>query len=506
MTVRRPSQENLRDISERHHLHLTEAELETYYDVVCGVMESYDVLDQIPDPVRPLTEAIRQVGARPEPEEDPLNGIVRLCSVKATNPDGDDLVGKTIGLKDTISIAGIPMTCASRLLYDYTPDGDATVVRRLLQAGGHITHILNTDDFGFAGTGHTSAYGPAHNPVNPDNQPGGSSCGSAIAIAENRVDLTLGGDQGGSIRIPAAWSGIVGLKPSHGLIPYTGIVGFDLSIDHIGPMTKDVADTALMLSVLAGADDTCIDPRQPSAVEPQDYMAALGGGAKGLKVAVVEEGFGHEGASTREVDITVRDAAQRLAALGAEVESVSIPYHRHGLPIWNAVAIEGATDNLYRGGVVYQNKGLYNPRFITHLARAIQTNGGDFSPTAKMGILAGHYMREQYQGAFYARAQNMARVLSSEYDKVLATHDILLMPTTPQQAHGMLPSVEEDRMTYVANALNMVHNTAPINLTGHPSISVPCQAVSGLPVGLMLTGRWMDDATVLRAANAYMTE
>ena len=469
-------------------------------------MESYAALDQIPAPVRPLTEASRQVGARPEPEDDPLNGIVRLCSVKATNPDGDALAGKTNGVKDTISIAGIPMTCASRLLYDYTPDGDATVVKRLLQAGGHITHILNTDDFGFAGTGHTSAYGPAHNPVNPNHHPGGSSGGSAIAIAENRVELTLGGDQGGSIRIPAAWSGIVGLKPSHGLIPYTGIVGFDLSIDHIGPMTKDVTDTALMLSVLAGADDTCIDPRQPSTVEPQDYIAALEGGAKGLKVAVVEEGFGHEGASTREVDFAVREAAQRLAALGAEVESVSIPYHRRGLPIWNAVAIEGATDNLYRGGVVYQNKGLYNPRFITHLARAIQTNGGDFSPTAKMGILVGHYMREQYQGAFYARAQNMARVLSSEYNKVLAMHDILLMPTTPQQAYATLPSVEEDRMTYVSNALNMVHNTAPINLTGHPSISVPCQAVSGLPVGLMLTGRWMDDATVLRAANAYMTE
>ncbi|MDA0229635.1 MAG: amidase [Proteobacteria bacterium] len=506
MTLRRPSKENLKDISERHHLQLTEAELESYYDVVCGVMESYDVLDQIPDPVRPLTEAIRQVGARPEPEDDPLNGVVRLCSVKAINSGGGALSGKTIGLKDTISVAGIPMTCASRLLYDYTPDGDATVVKRLLEAGGHITHILNTDDFGFAGTGHTSAYGPTHNPVNPNHHPGGSSCGSAIAIAENRVDLTLGGDQGGSIRIPAAWSGIVGLKPSHGLIPYTGIVGFDLSIDHIGPMTKDVADTALMLSVLAGADDTCIDPRQPTTVETQDYMAALGGGAKGLKVAVVEEGFGHEGVSTREVDIAVREAAKRLAALGAEVESVSIPYHRRGLPIWNAVAIEGATDNLYRGGVVYQTKGLYNPRFITHLSRAIQTNGGDFSPTAKMGILVGHYMREQYQGAFYARAQNMARVLSSEYDKVLATHDILLMPTTPQQAHHTLPSVEEDRMSYVSNALNMVQNTAPINLTGHPSISVPCQGVSGLPVGLMLTGRWMDDATVLRAANAYMTE
>jgi amidase len=505
MTIRRPSKEDLKDIGVRHHLHLTEAELDDYYEIVRGVMDSYDVLDQIPDPVRPLTEAIRQVGARPEPEDDPFNGIVRLCSVKAVEAGSGALAGKAIGLKDTICIAGLPMTCASRLLWDYTPDSDATVVKRLLEAGGHITHILSTDDFGFAGTGHTSGYGPAMNPVNPKHHPGGSSSGSAIAISEGLVDLTLGGDQGGSVRIPAAWSGIVGLKPSHGLIPYTGIVGFDLSIDHIGPMTKDVADTALMLSVLAGKDDTCIDPRQPTTVAPQDYMAALDGGAKGLKIAVVEESFGHEGVSTREVDSAVREAAERLKALGAEVENVSIPYHRRGVPIWNAVAIEGATDNLYHGGHVYQTKGHYNPRFMTHLARAVQTNGGDFSPSAKMGILVGHYMREQYQGAFYARAQNIARVLSSEYDKVLATHDILLMPTTPQQAHALLPSVEIDRMTYVTNALNMVHNTAPINLTGHPSISVPCRGVSGLPVGLMLTGRWMDDATVLRAANAYMT-
>jgi len=506
MTIRRPSRENLKDIGERYHLHLTEAELESYYDVVCGVMGSYDLLDQIPDPVRPLTEAVRQVGARPEPEDDPLNGVVRECSIKAVSPFGGALAGKTIGLKDTICIAGIPMTCASRLLWDYTPDSDATVVMRLLDAGGHITHILSTDDFGFAGTGHTSGYGPAANPVAPDHYPGGSSSGSAIAIAQDMVDLTLGGDQGGSIRIPAAWSGIVGLKPSHGLIPYTGIVGFDLSIDHIGPMTKDVADTALMLSVLAGSDDTCRDPRQPSTVEPQDYMAALHGGAKGLRIGVVEEAFGHDGASTQEVDSAVREAAKRLADLGAEVESVSIPYHRRGVPIWNAVAIEGATDNLYRGGTAYQHKGLYSPRITTHLARAIQTNGGDFSATAKMGILVGHYMREQYQGAFYGRAQNMARVLSSEYDKVLETYDLMLMPTTPQQAHAKLPSVDEDRMTYIANALNMVQNTAPINLTGHPSISVPCKGVQGLPVGLMLTGRWMDDATVLRAANAYMTD
>ena len=199
----------------------------------------------------------------------------------------------------------------------------------------------------------------------------------------------------------------------------------------------------------------------------------------------------------------MREAANELKRLGAQVDDVSIPYHRKAIPIWNSIAIEGGTNNLYHGGHAYQNKGLYNPRFIVHLMRAIKSNGSDFSPTAKMGILVGQYMREQYQGAFYARAQNMARVLSNEYDKVLNNYDILLMPTTPQQAHTQIPSVETDRKTYIQNALNMVQNTAPFNITGHPSISVPCKSTLGLPIGLMLTGRWMDDATVLRAANAY---
>ena len=504
MTVRRPSKEDLKDLGERYHLRLTEAELEDYYELVSGVMDTYDVLDQIPDPVIEVIPAVRIAGARPTPEEDPNNAIVRRCSVKAADNVDGPLSGKRIGLKDTVSIAGIPLTGGSRMLYDFTPDGDATITRRILEAGGEITAILNTDDFGFAGTGHTSAYGPSRNPVNPDHHPGGSSCGSAIAIVEDLVDLAIGGDQGGSIRIPAAWSGIVGLKPSHGLVPYTGIIGFDLTIDHTGPMTKTVEDTALMLSVIAGKDDRCIDPRQPDEVPVQDYPGALTGEVKGLKIAVVEEGFGQPG-GMEEVDAAVRDAATFLESLGATVEPVSIPEHRRAPAIWTALAIEGAVDNLYRGGAVYQTKGLYNPRFMVSLLRAIKANGGDFSPSTKMGILVGHYMREQYQGAFYARAQNMTRVLTAAYDKVLASYDLLLMPATPQTAHASLPSVEDDRLAYVGNALNMVHNTAPFNLSGHPSVSVPCRDVQGLPVGLMLTGRWLDDATVLRAGHAYMT-
>ncbi len=287
MTLRRPSREDLVDISDRYHLNLTEAEVEVYMNLVPAVLEGYDELDQYPDPVRDVIPAVRIPGARPEPADDPLNGVVRNCSVKATGGGRGILAGKKIGTKDTICIAGIPISCASRLLYDYVPDIDATIVRRILKASGHITAILNTYDFAFSGGGHTSVYGPGKNPANSKHAAGGSSCGSAIAPATGIVDIALGGDQGGSIRIPAAWSGIVGLKPTHGLVPYTGIVGFDHTIDHIGPMALTVEDVALMLQVIAGKDDTCHDPRQPDKIRVPNYANALTGKVKGMRIAVV---------------------------------------------------------------------------------------------------------------------------------------------------------------------------------------------------------------------------
>jgi amidase len=504
MTLRRPSSEDLIDISDRYHLNLTEDELAVFYDLTRAVLEGYDELDQYPDPLRQVIPAVRIPGPRPTPDEDPLNGIVRYCNVKATGAARGALAGKRIGTKDTISVAGIPLTCGSRLLYDYVPDSDATIVTRILKAGGHITAILNTDDFAFSGGGHTSAYGPGLNPANPKYAAGGSSCGSAIAPATGQVDIALGGDQGGSIRIPASWSGIVGLKPTHGLVPYTGIVGFDHTIDHIGPMANTVEDVALMLKVIAGKDDSCIDPRQPDSVPLSNYPAALTGKIKGLRIAVVNEGFGTP-ESMPKVDAAVREAAKFLTKLGAKVKKISVPEHRHTVPIWNCVAIEGGIDSFYHGHAVYQHKGWYNTRLMSAMGRAIKTHGGDFSPTAKLGTLLGHYMRENYDGVFYGRAQNMSRRLTAAYDKVFEEFDIVLMPTTPQTAHKLPASPEEDRMEHVAQALNMVRNTATFDLTGHPSISVPCRDVKGLPIGLMLTGAQFNDATVLKVAHAYMT-
>lgn len=503
MTLRRPSLNDVHSLSARYGVHLTEAEVETLMPIIAGMMESYDALDQYPDPLRAVTPAVRVPGPRPDPAKDPLNGIVRTCSVKATPEVTNGLLsGKSIGVKDTVCVAGLPMTCASKLLYDYTSDIDATVVKRIIEAGGHITAVLNTDDFAFSGGGHTSTYGPGRNPANPAHSPGGSSNGSATAVATGQVDIALGGDQGGSIRIPASFSGVVGHKPTHGLVPYTGIVGFDMSIDHIGPMATTVEACALLLGVIAGVDDTAIDPRQPSSLSVPNYTGALTGDLKGLKVAVLKEGFETPQAMDT-VNKAVRGAIQTLKALGAEVAEVSVPDHTKVVPLWNAIAIEGGIDSFYHGHTAYQHKGYYNPRLISAMMRAVKTHGGDFSPTAKMGAIVGHYMREHYDGVYYARAQNMSRALTAAYNQVLASADLIVMPTTPQTAH-ILPALPEvDRAEHISQALNMVANTAAFDLTGHPSISVPVHGVDGMPVGLMITGRHFDDATVLRAAHAY---
>lgn len=501
MSLRRPSKADLSFISATHHLDLTEAELEDFYELVCDTMGAYDELEQYPDPVREVLPAVRIPGRRLTPAEDPLNAIVRTCSVKLPGARGK-LSGKTIGAKDTVCVAGIPMSCASRLLYDFTPDIDATVVSRILKAGGHITAMLNTDDFAFSGGGHTSAYGVGLNPRNPKHTAGGSSCGSAGAVAAKMVDIALGGDQGGSIRIPSAWSGIVGHKPTHGLVPYTGIVGFDLTIDHIGPMTRTVADAALLLSVIAGKDDDNADPRQPQTVKTEDYVRALGAGLKKLKIAVVKEGFGSAQAMPQ-VDNAVREAVKLLKKLGAEVKEVSVPEHRMVGPVWTAVAIEGGVDSFYHGHHAYQHKGWYYPRLMSAMGRGIKTHGGDFSPTAKLGTLLYGYMSDQYHGVFYGRARNFSNQLAQAYDRVFAEFDLVVMPTTPQTAHKVPASPEVDRKTFVRQALNMVANTAAFDLTGHPSITVPCKDVKGMPVGLMITGRQFADATVLRAAHAY---
>jgi amidase len=285
-------------------------------------------------------------------------------------------------------------------------------------------------------------------------------------------------------------------------VPYTGIGGFDQSIDHIGPMATTVEACALMLGVIAGLDDTAIDPRQPSKINVPNYSAVLTGDLKGLKVAVLKEGFETPDAMDS-VNRAVRGAIKTLEALGAEVAEVSVPIHTMTVPLWNCIAIEGGLASFNSGHAAYQTKGYYNPRLISAMKRGLKTHSHDLSPTAKMGAVVAQYMHERYDGVFYARAQNIVRAMTADYDAVFANADLVVMPTTPQTAHKCPALPEIDRTEHIAQALNMVWNTAAFDMTGHPSISVPVHGVDGLPVGLMLTGRQFDDATVLRAAHAY---
>jgi amidase len=501
MTLRRPSRADLEQLGRERHLQLTETELEEMHELVCDSIALYDQLEQTPEPQRETVAAVRTLGTRPTPAEDPHNAIVRRVSVRLPDAKGK-LSGKTVGIKDTISIAGIPMGGASRVLYDYTPVADAPIVTRILKAGGHIIAVTNTDDFAFSGAGHTSAHGVMTNPSDPAHTAGGSSGGSAIAVGTRLVDLAMGGDQGGSIRMPAAWTGTVGHKPTHGLVPYTGILGFDMTLDHIGPHARTVEDAALLLSVVAGKDDENIDPRQPSSIKVQDYAAALSGDLKGLKIAVLKEGFMSPGAM-EEVNRAVREAIKVLPTLGATVKEISIPEHLSAVAIWNSIAAEGGMATFYSGLQTYQHKGWYDTRLMSAMGRGIKSHGGDFSPTAKAGILMAAYMNSQYDGVFYGRARNLANELNKVYEKVFAQYDLIVMPTTPQTAHEVPKGPEEDRKTFVRVALNMIGNCAPFDMTGHPSISVPCHDIKRLPVGLMFTGRMFDDATVLRAAHAY---
>jgi amidase len=294
------------------------------------------------------------------------------------------------------------------------------------------------------------------------------------------------------------------LKPTWGLVPYTGAFPIEASLDHLGPMARSTRDVALLLSVLAGPDG--VDPRQYTAMPPVDYLGALTGDVEGLRLAVVREGFGHEGLSEPDVDEAVQRAVRAYERLGAKVEEVSIPWHLDAMAVWNAIALEGATAIMVSGeSMAYGAKGRYSPGLVEAFASGRRARGDRLSPTVKLSVLTGQWMADAHHGKFYALAQNLARTARAAYDEVLTGHDLLVMPTLPLKATP-LPGPDAPFDEYVARSLEMIPNTAPFDVTGHPAMNVPCAMSAGLPVGMMLVGRHGDEATVLRASDAFERE
>jgi len=489
--VRPPSPEEVREAAAEHHLDLTDEEVEVFTAAVADVLSGHDRIDELYEPDRTPVAGRRVVTG----EADRYNAFATRCVVEPTG-DGP-LAGVSVGLKDNVSLAGIEMRCGSRVLSGYVPDRDATVATRLLDAGARITGKLNMESMAKSGSGDLSDDGPVRNPHDPDHLAGGSSSGSGAAVAAGEVDVSLGTDQGGSIRIPAAWCGCVGLKPTFGLVPYTGIVGLGHTFDHVGPLARSVEDCARTLEVVAGPDG--LDPRQ-GAPEGGDYTGALGADPTDVEVGVLAEGFGRED-SDAAVDDAVEDAIGRFADAGAGTVEVSVPMHTDGALLWTAINYSAVTALVRDEGVGHFSEGFYDTTFQEAFAAARRTRADQFSPTLKLSLITGQYLADAYHGRYHARAQNLRRELRAAYDEALAGVDVLALPTVPKTAHPVAP--DRSLETALARATDMAGNTAPFDITGHPAISVPCGAVDGLPVGLMFVGERHDDGAVLAAASAF---
>lgn len=495
MAVSKLTPQQVRDAADEMGLSLTDADVESYIGLLQSNIDAYNVVDSLPDYL-PEVKYPRTPGYRPAPEDNPYNAWYVKSTVEGA-PDGK-LKGKTVVLKDNVMLAGVPMMNGAATMEGYVPNVDAEIVTRMLDEGATILGKSHCESFCLSGGSHTNATGAVHNPVKMGYSAGGSSSGSATLVGLGEVDLAVGGDQGGSIRMPAAFSGVYGMKPTHGLVPYTGIMPIEIYVDHTGPITASVKDNALMLEVMAGSDG--IDPRQFD-VETHPYSEMLEGGVAGMKIAIVKEGFGHEN-SEADVNAANMHAADIYRKMGATVEEVSIPWHLLGPAIWMPIGVEGLTQTMmYGDGYGVSRQDMY----VTSLMdfhRNWRQRANEMSETTKLLTLLGTHIRKTYGSRYYGKAMNQSRQLKAAYDKVLADYDLLLMPTVPLKA-TKLPAADATREEYVQCAFEMITNTAPFDITHHPAMAVPCGMGDGLPISMMLVGKRYGEATIYKAAYAF---
>ncbi len=402
------------------------------------------------------------------------------------------LAGMPVALKDNLCTRGVRTTCASRILEPFVPPYDATAVRRLRDAGAVVLGKTNLDEFAMGSSTENSGFFPTRNPWNLEFVPGGSSGGSAAAVAAGEALAALGSDTGGSIRQPASVCGIVGLKPTYGRVSRYGLVAFASSLDQIGPMALDVRDCALVLQAISGhdaQDSTSVDVPVP------DFVAALEGGVEGLRVGLPTEFFG-EGLQP-EVRDAVLQAVRVLESLGAVVEEVALPTLEYALPTYYLIACAEASSNLARyDGVAY---GYRSPRGHDLYTLYSRTRAEGFGAEVKRRIMLGTFaLSAGYYEGFYKKAQQVRTLVRRDFDRCFQRVDVLATPTSPVAGFRLGERTQDPLQMYLADVY-----TIPVNLAGLPGISVPCGFADGLPVGLQLVGRPFDEATVLRVAHAY---
>ncbi|WP_025684463.1 Asp-tRNA(Asn)/Glu-tRNA(Gln) amidotransferase subunit GatA [Paenibacillus maysiensis] len=402
------------------------------------------------------------------------------------------LFGLPVGIKDNIVTEGLRTTCGSQFLKNFDPVYDATVVGKLRAAQTVTLGKMNMDEFAMGGSNENSSFFPARNPWDLERVPGGSSGGSAAAVAAGEAYFTLGSDTGGSIRQPASYCGVVGLKPTYGLVSRFGLVAFASSLDQIGPITKNVQDSAYVLQAIAGYDQK---DSTSAKVDIPDYLNALTGDVKGLRIAVPKEYLG-EGVDPQVKD-KVLDALKTLEGLGAVWEEVSLPHTEYAVATYYLLASSEASSNLARFDGVRYGVRADNPDNLLDLYHQSRTQG--FGPEVKRRIMLGTYaLSSGYYDAYYLKAQKVRTLIKQDFDRVFEQYDVIIGPTAPTTAFKIGSQVDDPLTMYLNDIL-----TIPVSLAGVPAISIPCGLADGLPVGLQIIGKAFDESSVLRVAHAF---
>jgi aspartyl-tRNA(Asn)/glutamyl-tRNA(Gln) amidotransferase subunit A len=403
------------------------------------------------------------------------------------------LAGVPVAIKDVMVTRDVRTTAGSKILESFVPPYDCTAVARMEAAGAMVLGKLNCDEFAMGSSTENSAYHPVHNPRDKSRVPGGSSGGSAAAVAAGMAVATLGSDTGGSIRQPASFCGVVGLKPTYGRVSRYGLIAFASSLDHIGPFANTVKDAALVLRTIAGRDP--MDSTSAPVPVP-NYVAELETPVEGLKVGVAKEYFGD--GLDQEVRAAVEAAIQKLAELGCEIVPVSLPHTEYAIPTYYIVATAEASSNLARYDGVRYGFRTRNARTLSDMYRL--TRDGGFGMEVKRRIMLGTYVLSAgYYDAYYLKAQRVRTLLTRDFDEAFKKVDVIAAPTCPTPAFRLGEKVNDPLAMYLADIY-----TVTANLAGIPGISVPCgENHEKLPIGLQLFGRHFDEATILRVAHAY---
>jgi len=431
-------------------------------------------------------------------ESSKLNAFITLAKesalsrAKEIDSEGHEgaLAGIPVAVKDNISTKGIPTTCASKILTAYVPPYDAHVIERLRDAGAIIIGKTNMDEFAMGTSTETSYYGITRNPWDMERVPGGSSGGSAAAVAGGEAPLALGSDTGGSVRCPASFCGVVGLKPTYGVISRYGLIAYANSLDQIGPFATNVRDLATLFDVIAG-----YDARDSTSVAREaNYSSALKNDVKGLNIGVPEEYFG-EG-TDENVEKAVMDAVNTLESLGASWSEVKMPHIKYALSAYYIIAMSEASSNLARfDGMRY---GLRTEDSDWHTTFS-HVRAGGFGDEVKRRILLGTYaLSAGYHDKYYLKALKIRTLIKQDFERAFKSVDVLITPTMPFPAFKLGERIADPLSLYLADV-----DTVPINLAGVPSLSIPCGFSGRLPIGMQIIGRHFDEAAILRTAYTF---